>query len=235
MQKFHIEWALKADNLNKMRKQYLSITTLLFLSIFHFTNSDNVSQFFEESSCLKCQCYRVKCSRLNNNSNCVDEFWGTCDNRIDIQEDSSDCNSKCDCCLNNGCYSWKTYQCIMYRSMFFSALFYMFMMIIMFNSLESLYLLMFNINYFEHHEGDRLLNKENLDEGVSEIEFDIPEKKSNENNQDDMQERIHDFIVNKINRYDLDINRVKINCSYSKFLYIRPNNDSYKDGKCVLI
>ena len=90
---------------------------------------------------------------------------------------------------------------------------------------------MFNINYFEHHEGDRLLNKDNFEDDESRIEFEIPQEKPKENNQDDMQERIHDFIVNKINRYDLDINRVKINCPYSKFLNIRPNNDSYKDGK----
>ena len=190
-----------------------------------------MSQFFEESSCSKCNCYRVKCSRLNKESNCTDEFWGTCDNRIDIQEDSSDCNSKCDCCLNHVCFSWKTYECIIYRSIFFSALFYMFMMIVMYNSLENLYILMFNINYLEHKEINHNLEKKESDENKSNLDFEKPKEKPKDNQQENMQDRIHHFILNKINHYDLDLNRVKIHCPYSKLFYIRPNDLSYKDGK----
>ena len=214
-----------------------TIGLIIFLHLFTFTNSNNVSQFFEESACSKCECYRVKCSRLNDNTSCKDEFWGTCDNRIDILEDSSDCNSKCDCCLNHGCFSWKTYQCIMYRSMFFSALFYMFMIVIMFYSIEKLYLLMFNVNYFEHANKVQKLRQENNDDNASKSDLQLDsdpqddEEEDEDDVQDNMQERVHNFIMNKINRYDLDLNRVKIDCPYNKFLYIRPNNDTYKDSK----
>lgn len=210
--------------------------TLILATLLHPLKLNNVSKFFEESGCSRCECYRVKCSRLNSAVTCKDEVWGTCDNRIDIVEDSSDCNSKCDCCLNHECFSWKTYQCIMYRSMFFSALFYMFMIVIMFYSMEKLYLLMFNINFFEHHKKFKNLGKNAEDnQSKSDLELDpnLAEKaQENEDDiQDNMQERVHNFIMNKINRYDLDLDRVKIHCPYSRFFYIRPSDDTFKDGR----
>jgi hypothetical protein len=118
--------------------------------------------------------------------------------------------------------------------MFFSAFFYMFMSIIIFYSLEKLYLIMFNINYFEHCDKKMALirEKSDEDEGMSRRDPEIPISEEQQNDlQDDMQNRIHGFIMNKITHYDLDSDRVKVICPYSKFLHIRPNNDTYTDGR----
>jgi hypothetical protein len=97
---------------------------------------------------------------------------------------------------------------------------------------------MFNVNYFEHANKLQKLRKENADDNISKSDLHIDsephdEEEDEDDIQDNMQERVHNFIMNKINRYDLDLNRVKINCPYSKFLYIRPNDDTYKDSTRV--
>ena len=122
--------------------------------------------------------------------------------------------------------------------MFFSGLFYMFMIVIMFYSIEKLYLLMFNVNYFEHaNKTQKLRQDTNDDISKSDLHLDSePQEDDNEDDiQDGMQERVHHFIMNKINRYDLDLNRVKIDCPYSRFFYIRPSNDTYKESKYSMI
>ena len=113
----------------------------------------------------------------------------------------------------------------------------MFMSIIIFSSLEKLYLHMFDINYFEHCDKKMAIMK---DEAMGDLEG-IHKAKEMEVNEDDrndiqdnMQDRIHGFILGKINHYDLDMDRVMVACSYSKFLNIRPNEETYKDGRFMV-
>ena len=74
--------------------------------------------------CTKCKCYELKCSRLENpDATCVNKYRDTCDNSEDISEGDF-CNIQCDCCLENTCYQWKNYPCIMFRTYEFSNIVY---------------------------------------------------------------------------------------------------------------
>ena len=188
--------------------------TLCLLIISSITCTD-VSKFFEETKCSRCECYRIKCSRLNDENNCQDTFWGTCDNRIDITEENSDCNSKCDCCLNYECFPWNNFKCIMYRSMHFSILFYFFMLIVMYYSLVSMYRIMFNVNYFDLTQ--------------NEIESDKKEK----NVENNIQQRVKEFMLNKIQKLDVDTSKFRIDCPFNNKFYIRPLKKTFDSGKTI--
>lgn len=74
--------------------------------------------------CEKCKCYELKCSRLENpDASCENKFRDSCDNSEDITEGDF-CNIQCDCCLQNTCYQWKNYPCIMFRTYEFANIVY---------------------------------------------------------------------------------------------------------------
>ena len=76
------------------------------------------------TTCTKCRCYKVKCSRLDDpDIDCQDDFKDSCDNSDDITEES-DCNQVCDCCLEGQCFAWSSFKCIIYRTFEFSSVIY---------------------------------------------------------------------------------------------------------------
>ena len=185
-------------------KPPLSIIYLtLYLTLITPASPNDISKFFSDAECQKCECYRVKCSRLNDKQTCTDIFAASCDNRIDIREDEANCNAKCDCCINYKCFKWNDYKCIMYRSMYFCVLFYMFMSIIMFYALEKIARLMFSPGSYRP---GMLAGQKNGDqeEAVSEINL-----------------KIERYLKREVSKFEGDPNLVKVTCRYNAVLHIR--------------
>lgn len=98
-------------------------TTTLFL-VLALAASQVLANTGTSVKCTKCKCYELKCSRLENpDSTCVNKYRDTCDNSEDISEGDF-CNIQCDCCLENNCYQWKQYPCIMFRTYEFANIVY---------------------------------------------------------------------------------------------------------------
>jgi len=94
--------------------------------------------------CTTCKCYELKCSRLEvRDPTCVDKYRDTCDNNEDISEESF-CNTQCDCCLETGCYKWKDYECMMFRTYEFSNIVYFILITVNAFILTRLYKAMFS-------------------------------------------------------------------------------------------
>ena len=54
---------------------------------------------------------------------CVNTYREPCDNDKDITEEQF-CNTQCDCCLQNQCFVWQNYECMMFRTYEFSNIVY---------------------------------------------------------------------------------------------------------------
>ena len=116
-----------------MFKIILLFQAVLILTANQQTTEDPNSPTIEDVPCAVCQCYKIKCSRLETpDLQCVDEFRDSCDNPEDITE-TDDCNIKCDCCLEGKCYNWLTYYCFIYRS---------------FEIFSVIYFLLFSVHFF---------------------------------------------------------------------------------------
>lgn len=93
----------------------LFIALLVAINPIHLQSTATTTTYVT-STCNTCKCYRIKCSRIENPpDNCQDEYTDTCANASDISEESN-CNVKCDCCLEGRCLTWSSYYCIMFRS-----------------------------------------------------------------------------------------------------------------------
>jgi hypothetical protein len=188
---------------------------ILFLMVLIPINCSDVSLFFEEAKCQRCECYRIKCARLNRESDCKDEFTSTCDNKLDIKEDILDCNSQCDCCLENKCYLWNSYDCIMYRSMHFSIFFYVFMIILMIYSIEKFYLMLFNINYFYNFKN----------------EYKTESKQKEYYVEKDIFKKIKILLFEKKKVLDSDMEFQKVVSKVKTKFFIRPTSSTFDDSK----
>lgn len=116
-----------------------------------------------EATCAECQCYELKCSRLENpDAACTNTYRDTCDNSEDITE-ANFCNINCDCCLEKQCFKWNNYKCIMFRTYEFSNIVYFIMVTVNGFVLMRLYSAMFSReNEYRPDEIDE--NNENLKE-----------------------------------------------------------------------
>lgn len=66
--------------------------------------------------CKECQCYELKCTRLEQPSdNCLNLYNKSCDSKFDIVP-YNNCAEECDCCLEGKCVGWNDVNCLMYRS-----------------------------------------------------------------------------------------------------------------------
>ena len=77
-------------------------------------------------TCTACQCYKVRCSRIENaDIDCDEDFEDTCDNSLDIVE-RDNCHLQCGCCLQGQCYSKSSYYCVIFRTYeFFSVTYFL--------------------------------------------------------------------------------------------------------------
>jgi hypothetical protein len=97
---------------------------LLQLGLLLILTNLTLASIYTSVKCTKCQCYELKCSRLENpDENCENKYRDSCDNSEDISE-TDFCNIQCDCCLESSCYKWDSYACIIFRTYEFSNIVY---------------------------------------------------------------------------------------------------------------
>ena len=97
------------------------ICWILFFTILYSCKSNTTSV---EIKCKRCNCYELKCSRLENpDPKCKNKYRDSCDNSEDITENDF-CNIQCDCCLENQCFKWNNFSCMVFRTYEFSNIVY---------------------------------------------------------------------------------------------------------------
>lgn len=100
------------------------ICLILFLAILSGYSTKTQLENLNGVKCKKCLCYELKCTRLDDpDEGCENKFRNSCDNSEDITE-ADFCNIQCDCCLENKCFVWNDYSCLMFRSYEFSNIIY---------------------------------------------------------------------------------------------------------------
>lgn len=99
------------------------ISSIFLLAIIISPILSQFESYYKPRECSKCRCYRIKCSRIENYvDSCEDEYKDSCDHPDDITDENG-CNIACGCCLENQCYHWLHYYCLMFRSFeFFTAI-----------------------------------------------------------------------------------------------------------------
>lgn len=128
--------------------KYLSVLAILLLLEASLSQTD-----ISKIKCTTCRCYQLKCSRLETyDPTCIDTYRDTCDNNEDITEENF-CNTQCDCCLQNLCYVWQNYECMMFRTYEFSNIVYFILITVNAFILTRLYKAMFS------REEDRRLDE----------------------------------------------------------------------------
>ena len=100
----------------------LATRALLLLSLLH-SAAPQFESYYKPKECLKCRCYRIKCSRIEKYvDDCVNEYKSSCDHPDDITDEDG-CNIACGCCLEGECFHWLHYYCLVFRSFeFFTAI-----------------------------------------------------------------------------------------------------------------
>lgn len=102
----------------------LKMKILLQLGLLLILANLTLASIYTSVKCTKCQCYELKCSRLENpDENCENKYRDSCDNSEDISE-TDFCNIQCDCCLESSCYKWDSFACIIFRTYEFSNIVY---------------------------------------------------------------------------------------------------------------
>lgn len=105
-----------------MKKFTLSLALLATIQLLLINSSHQAG--VNGVVCKKCRCYALKCSRLDDpDVSCTNKYRDSCDNAEDVYEGDF-CNLQCDCCLQNNCYKWNTYACIIFRTFEFANIMY---------------------------------------------------------------------------------------------------------------
>jgi hypothetical protein len=134
--------------------KYFNLLTILLMVGLSLSQTQDISKI----KCTNCRCYQLKCSRLENyDPTCVDTYRDTCDNNEDITEENF-CNTQCDCCLQNQCFVWQNYECMIFRTYEFSNIVYFILITVNAFILTRLYKAMFS------REEDRRLDEPEEDE-----------------------------------------------------------------------
>jgi hypothetical protein len=150
---------------------------LLLIAVLAFMTRLTKASSFVPQVCKSCKCYDFDCSRLTESDpNCQNKYRDTCDNKEDISEDDF-CNVQCDCCLENQCLVWQTYDCIMYRTYEFANIVYFILIVAHFFILIRLFSGMFG-RYKEFRPEDYPEQEEEELEKAKEEGKSLPEKAS---------------------------------------------------------